>query len=90
MKFFKRVIKLKIKRLDSDQRVLYLANKIIDEVQKSGKCLRSQGKFGSAHIYTHRVDDEDAIIVLESMSNDLHRWEIEGPLTTKLMKAEEF
>lgn len=37
MKFFKWQITTKIKRLDADERILYLANKLIKEIKDSGR-----------------------------------------------------
>ena len=37
MKFFKWNIETKIKRLDADKRILYLANRLIKEIKGSGR-----------------------------------------------------
>ena len=37
MKLFKRSIEIKTKKLDADERILYLANKLIKEIKDSGR-----------------------------------------------------
>lgn len=87
MKFFKWLIGLKIKKLDSEERVAYLANKLIDEVQKAGHCIRSQGDFAHVDIYCHRVDSNDASIVIGNRTNDVKDWSIRKKLTTEIRRA---
>jgi hypothetical protein len=46
MRFFKWKINLKIKRLDSEQRIKFLSQKLAQEIQSSGIDLVDAGKVG--------------------------------------------
>jgi hypothetical protein len=88
MKLFKWFIELKIKDLTSEEKSLYLANKLIDELQKSGKNLVSQTNFISIWVTAYRVYSSKAEIEIKTNDSEINKG-IRGALTTKINKQEE-
>jgi len=83
MKFFKWVIDLKIKDLTSEDKIIYLANKLIDELQKNGHTLRSQVDYAAVSIHCYRVDGENANVDVSNIYNGDFET-VRGKLTTKI------
>jgi hypothetical protein len=69
MKFWKWLIEVKIKRLDTEERIIYLTNKIIHELQNGGYDLK-----------TNLVSGFDVFIYSSGQGvihNALNNWKIE-------------
>lgn len=70
MKFFKWLIEIKLKRLDGEKRINYLANRLIQEVNRQGYSVMeptiSEG-FGSLSIYVFDYDTKKAKITVEKI-----------------------
>lgn len=71
-KLFKRKITIKIESLAEEEKAKFLLNELLKAVQKSGKCLANTSEFGSASIWMHRMNTEDAVIVIEQVG----KWSI--------------
>lgn len=73
MKFLKWQIEHKIKRLDADDRVIYLTEKLIDELKKSGREINTEA--GDEHfdvwIFNHGEFSK------LSVQNVLKNWSVE-------------
>jgi hypothetical protein len=85
MRLFKWLIQLKIKRLDGDQRIIYLANELLRAITAQGYCVRSQGNFGHVDIFIHNIGTQNDLIV-ETITN---RWFARGKLEAPLVPEKE-
>lgn len=79
MKFFKWQINLKIKRLDADERILYLANKLIKEIGASGRDMKFEkdGKIVIPISCDIKVYDHYSPARL-SVQHIINGWEVHG------------
>ena len=67
MKFWKWQLQIKIKRLDADERIAYLANELIKELKSSGRsiqCYDSNKDFGNLDIWVHHLTNKDSYLEL--------------------------
>ena len=68
MKFFKWMIELKIKRLDGKDRIIYLTNKLIHEINGQGHSVMdpqiAKG-FGNLNIWIHNYGKENQELKVE-------------------------
>jgi hypothetical protein len=79
VKFFKWRIDLKIKRLDADQRILFLAGALIKEIKNSGRDMsfKQGGKVVmpvTLDIYVHNSCTPTRL----SVQNSHNDWEVHG------------
>lgn len=89
MKLFKWWIELKIKRLDANQRCLYLANRLVEEVQRAGNDVTFEHPSipeGHACIDVSclRTKEESSELTISNITNPTKKWEIRGKLTAKI------
>ncbi len=70
MKFWKWLIEIKIKRLDVKDRIAYLANKMLNELQSNGYKLKSTSQISGFDVNVYNSG-------AGSIQNILGRWEIE-------------
>ncbi len=70
MKFFKQFIEIKLKKTEGKERINYLANRLIQEVNKQGYSVLSpetSDGFGSLYIFVFNNNTEKASITVERM-----------------------
>lgn len=85
MRFFKWIIQTKMKRVDGDERIIYLANELLKAITAQGYCIRSQGNFGHVDIWSHFIGTDNEMY-LDSMANAREqKWRVAGKLTANLI-----
>lgn len=80
-------INSKVEKLDSDERIIFLANELIKEIQDSGKSVSNpliSNGFGSVDIYLHNFDKGSPSLVVENIING---WRITGIPTIKTLEV---
>lgn len=74
MKIFKRLIELKVKKLDAEQRIVYLANKLLQEVEDAGVSPRTTTTPDShlaIDINVYRYGDDDNKLQVKTMRHSM-------------------
>jgi len=70
MKFFKWIVEFKLRRLDGEKRINYLANRLIQEVNRQGYSVMeptiSEG-FGSLSLYVFDYNTNNAKLLVEKI-----------------------
>jgi hypothetical protein len=69
MKFFKWQIETKIKRLDANDRIVYLANQLLQEVENAGvspRTITSPETYLNLEINVHRYDTDQNELTVRS------------------------
>ena len=77
MKIFQRKIEVKVSKLDTDERILYLANRLYDEIKASGRELQvSSSDMHSVNVFVHQSDKPQ--IEIENMCAKGGGWKVKG------------
>jgi hypothetical protein len=82
VKFFKWNIETKIKRLDGPDRIVFLANKLIKEINAQGRSIMNPSistGFGNLNIYIHWYGTDNPILQICKISeNGGDKFEFQG------------
>lgn len=88
MRLFKWIIQAKIKRIDGDERIIYLANELLKAITAQGYCVRSQKDFAHVDISAYQIGTVNDLNVW-SLGNARQKWEVAGKLTAPLIPEKE-
>lgn len=83
LKFWKWRLELKIKRLDADEKIGYLANELIKALIESGRSIAHpevSKDFGSVDISVHNLGAENEVLIVYDL---LNKWETKTKPTFK-------
>ena len=83
MKIWKWIISFKIRRVDTDERIGYLANELIKQVKASGRTIAKPDidkGYGSLDINIHWLGTSNAVMYVGDIAN---KWEVKTKPTFK-------
>ena len=83
MKIWKWIISFKIRRMDTDERIGYLANELINQIKASGRTIAKpdiDNGYGSLDISVHRLGTSNAVMYVGDIAN---KWEVRTKPTFK-------
>jgi len=71
-KFWQWEINIKTKKLNADEKIGYLANELIKELQASDRSIEISPDFGTLRIWVHNLTNENSYLELDGDS-----WKLE-------------